>query len=1078
MAVEAALSLLAVPLAITLTGDAPVTGVVVGRPLAGGDNHADGALQARPDPWPHSANYNGEATITATRGGISPEVTWQRQGWTLPHAFVDPASITSGPWSLFAGGRSVRVCTWGGDRRSPAYSLSLPPYRQTDVHDVTPLPGGRVLYATIRDQGSVWTLQSWIISNATGTPTELESRAMRLDPDDDLWGDPTTHSVRSVHVAALGSAVLLLVQIRDTTASGPADRIVQWASVDEGRSWELVGASPVDDSAHGVAAVEATGSKWVTAWANQALGSDNGSTLRISLTRSAFEPVWTSESTTLAAPDVDVAIWDDSNADQVRSLKVGIAAHEDGTLHLVAHSAACLRGISAISVDGGASWSWLPGRHLVGITAGVTAAVEGWPATWHRQDSEPNDLDCCAALGGVLVVWGTPDSPLTTTAWAAGTWAALLGGWSGGGPTPPHWPGIGVADRDLPGSPSRGPQHGWLCTDGEPRGDWTAVQSGSPSVSVPVGSAHLQITGSAGVRALAKWERETTRYLSPVGGDLTRRFAFRVEVRPGGARTSHSAPAFVDIYEPNAGFTNAAGIRVAIGTDGVSVYERTGALEANHSLITSVAFASPLGGRTAFWIWVEVDDATRASRVVVRYAPITSVLEPAAWVQATDTSWTATNVYGTMGSAPKLTFGGWCTSSEQTRWYACDMWDDLLVGRPALMPGRRLAGSLWTMLPTGEAIRSSGIVGAGDSWTMSRARQRPLSHLLTDDPLQAWDHGDVGEVVMTAELLTPYRGPLMALLVRGLRAGPTTIRVHDSIGNGWYTIDPGSDRVIDAGVSGAAGGGWLVPTGSSPLLLRDSEFAGWWVTVDGVAAQIVSHNGGMVDDQAATMVRFKLDRVLFEAGDIVFFAHDGLLVLEIPDPMAIDRVEVTIDAQSPSDWPTTWSAAMLRVCQVWALAQGPDWGSAVALEAPVIESTRGDGRRSARKQRPIERTVTLSWNSGVPTNGAAEITPAVEPPAVRHRVGGPGLAVIGQTPWQLTGLLRQAHEVGEEIVYVPRLQSDDLEADDAPGGAWVQRHDAMIHGRIVSPVSLESLVGEEQVSEVLIVPQLVIQEIV
>ncbi|MCP3958830.1 MAG: hypothetical protein GY719_13335 [bacterium] len=164
-------------------------------------------------------------------------------------------------------------------------------------------------------------------------------------------------------------------------------------------------------------------------------------------------------------------------------------------------------------------------------------------------------------------------------------------------------------------------------------------------------------------------------------------------------------------------------------------------------------------------------------------------------------------------------------------------------------------------------------------------------------------------------------------------------------------------------------------------------------------------------------------------------------------------------------------------------------GRILSRQPNVELTTQTDGSRGSRRLGPSRRAVELAWAEGV------DVTPVQgegAPDYVRSSwsyLGQPA-AARHDTPYLLDGLLDALDGPHTPLVYLPRVPLGELpgsegepEEAEAPVPSqpepmvftW-QRARGAIYGRLTSPVRLESVLGEEESSEVMRVATVTIEE--
>jgi hypothetical protein len=152
------------------------------------------------------------------------------------------------------------------------------------------------------------------------------------------------------------------------------------------------------------------------------------------------------------------------------------------------------------------------------------------------------------------------------------------------------------------------------------------------------------------------------------------------------------------------------------------------------------------------------------------------------------------------------------------------------------------------------------------------------------------------------------------------------------------------------------------------------------------------------------------------------------------------------------------------------LVYGADysWGRTVASTANQTITTGRAGDRIVEELGPIRRQVQFAWTEAWdarPTGGDSPID-------FDHlSLGSPTGLAVRADPTVLAGALRRLRGAKEPTVYLPRIP-------ESLGGVAITLtgRDRHIYGRIVSPVTQQSVLGDEGTSEAIVINQIVIDE--
>ena len=146
--------------------------------------------------------------------------------------------------------------------------------------------------------------------------------------------------------------------------------------------------------------------------------------------------------------------------------------------------------------------------------------------------------------------------------------------------------------------------------------------------------------------------------------------------------------------------------------------------------------------------------------------------------------------------------------------------------------------------------------------------------------------------------------------------------------------------------------------------------------------------------------------------------------------------------------------------------QDYSWGRTVAHEANQEITTGRSGDRMVEQLGPIRRQVQFAWAEGwdsTKTQGTGTEFDIVT-------AGRTNAVGVRNDPSTMAGALRRLRGAKEPVVYLPRIQNANTST------AMVLGRERNIYGRIVSPVTQTTVLGDEGVDEVITINQIVIDE--
>jgi hypothetical protein len=153
---------------------------------------------------------------------------------------------------------------------------------------------------------------------------------------------------------------------------------------------------------------------------------------------------------------------------------------------------------------------------------------------------------------------------------------------------------------------------------------------------------------------------------------------------------------------------------------------------------------------------------------------------------------------------------------------------------------------------------------------------------------------------------------------------------------------------------------------------------------------------------------------------------------------------------------------------VLVFGQDYSWGRTVAHEANQEITTGRSGDRMVEELGPIRRQVQFAWGEGwdaTKTQGASPTDFDVV------NLGAANAAGVRNDPSVMAGAIRRLSGAKEPAVYLPRIKHEANQV-----AQMVLGRERNIYGRVVSPVTQTTVLGDEGTDEVITINQIVIDE--
>ena len=474
---------------------------------------------------------------------------------------------------------------------------------------------------------------------------------------------------------------------------------------------------------------------------------------------------------------------------------------------------------------------------------------------------------------------------------------------------------------------------------------------------------------------------------------------------------------------------------------------------------------------------------------------------PAAWVMykaPADQVWTRVAMTADLSTSPTST-GGWfghrVTGTYSSTWnfvqFANTMRPDLRDWTEADYHPIRQYGRPFSVYPTyldaGWQLESKGSAAfVDDTWTAATGYEFPISAAhpeVAGSPRIEWRSTATTEISIEWNLNSGADArplsPALGLHLTGINF--KTAHLEGWNGAAWVsigTLDASSDY---SGLSYSLSGNVVRPrpsgTYSALRYVELEELAGSYAVFDpGGGSQSIhkiSHNSEGSFSAASGTVHSK-PAELEVGGDVSAVAATGSLevwedaaTLIIYSHTAVyEKYRLRMPAQSTAE----------GYFKIGAIVCGPllifgtdySWGRTIALEPNQEITTGRSGDRIVEELGPLRRQVQFAWTEGWdarPTGGSSPID--FDHISMTSTSG----AGVRNDPTIMAGALRRLRGAKEPTVFLPRLPDSGNQTTKMITGRARQ-----VYGRVVSPVTQQTILGDEGTSEVLTINQIVIDE--
>ena len=201
-------------------------------------------------------------------------------------------------------------------------------------------------------------------------------------------------------------------------------------------------------------------------------------------------------------------------------------------------------------------------------------------------------------------------------------------------------------------------------------------------------------------------------------------------------------------------------------------------------------------------------------------------------------------------------------------------------------------------------------------------------------------------------------------------------------------------------------------------------------------------------------------------GDFEIWENQGTLVIW-GRMAAYDKFRLRIPAQDTADGFFKIGSCVIGPLLVFGTDYS--WGRSTAYTPNQEITTARAGDRIVEELGPIRRTVQFAWAEGWdarPIGGASATDFDTISAGSSYGVG------VRSDPFVMSGAMYRLRGAAEPTVYLPHIPHD---ADNS-GSEMIVGKDRQVYGRVVSPVTQTSILGDEEESEVITINQIVIEE--
>lgn len=1004
----------------------------------------------------------------------------------FPHAVTLADGTVVVAVQLVGAGAQTTIQAWV---RSPSagtwasHTIYLNPLQTQSAHPcLVLLPSGRLLcffwyndeaadYANVRmlysdDSGTTWSLGQLAVL-ADSVPTATATGAGSLN-----------YSTGRLRAAYSNGQVLLLANVLSMDVTGAShlkrDALWQFASLDLGATFTLVvktessGTVTQGANFHDIVVLDG---RFVVAYLDVQLNTPS-----VRILTNAFDP-WSNSPVIDGAPGGEP--WGTLDGGTSKYYDVGdlcLFRDESGVLYLTGREVTvdnCW--VVYSSSDGGATW----------VVMAASSGSSGAGKWWDTDDTATHPQGACATWqrGRALVIHGHASNP---GIYDESLSCSYLGGYST--VTMPSYQAFRAQKRQVTWGQT------YNAYDLPSDCSWTRTVTGAPTESVSTGVLAL----AAGVLEAIHYER------APSGSIATGLLAtitvavsagtYRYDCRIGSVTAGYwvevrITPTTVEVWDQVAGTQ----IGVTATYAGSEVQIELG-MEDNNLVVYHRVYSA-------------ADDA----RAFVLTASSSALTDDAA---ATFTAFRVRHgmdAPGGIGPARAAAVRQVAYVTDEGT--ATNYVGDNITGQdnPRDLLGRPFS-SVATYVSDGVCVKAvSGPAFHGDAWDIDVRYQRPPENLLptvTPSPRQSWQSGPIsGLNASTTKLNLAWRidtdgagsylgqdcnvgNDVWGFFLDG--ANCASIEVDVYYAGAWHLVTTTGvhqftgvrkGNTIHPDPTSVFGGKWRIDEAAGASLAFYS--AGYTVT-DWVGA-VQSNTEGATNVNGVTTKTpvFQIEAASGASSAtpaVGIWPRRHLVIIQAsgfsPD---IKGIRIRIPVSAGTAYPGNPASGYF---EIGTLAFGPmaifghdySWQRNIALEANTELTEARDGRTASRVLGPAPRTLEVGWADGV---DVSDWRSATGPDYLKASANASARAVAFRhdLPVKLQDLVRSINGPKKLLVYVPNIAYD---SNSGSGGDTASTNSnwagGAIYGRITSPVRIEQVLGDDELTEVYRVTTVTLKE--
>jgi len=473
------------------------------------------------------------------------------------------------------------------------------------------------------------------------------------------------------------------------------------------------------------------------------------------------------------------------------------------------------------------------------------------------------------------------------------------------------------------------------------------------------------------------------------------------------------------------------------------------------------------------------------------------------WVRSRDDSpdrsWTTgpsssslTNTGG--GAASQFTWGNMAPSGALSRWFSVQTvtgeYTGLQLAGGQINPNELMQhpySSTGTYVDDGVMVKATdGTTIRADEFKIATRYDYAIENILDPNPRKTWRSTTKNAMNIGLNLSslgnTSPMCDMIAIAVFNCNWPAANFQGYDSSTGTWTTL---ASVFLFQGMNGITytrEGDTVIPASAAaaqPLFFAGELEGALWSFGTTTGHKIKSHLTGKWSNAATTRsVQFVLDGITGAepaSGGAMISSKSGVFIIQLGGSIyqgyRLQMIQPSIFTPAMAD--DYFEIGRCIVGPVVVHGDQTSWGRVIESTSGVEVNEARDRTVRTRKVAPTRRTIEYGWTDAVDTTDGMNPLSDADPDFVMSsgQASAEPVAFEDVAPWDFDGVFHLLSGPDKQVVYLPRITKQNLTLEEP----LVRKHQHALC-RITSPVRLESVQGEEIDTEVIRVANVIFTE--